>query len=470
MIGLALVAGCANGPLVPPYHRPAAPVPAAFPTGAAYGPQAPDAAPASWREVFTGAKLRGVIELALAQSRDLRVAAAQVSAAQAQFHTQRAALLPAVNGTASATYAREYDGLPAAYGPPYERVTEYSASGAISSYQVDLFGKIRSLTRAAFDQYLATAAGRRSEELTVIAGTATDWLTLASDESLLQVSRNTLAAGQTSLDLANARLNGGVGTALDVANARTIVEQAKADIGRYTTQVAQDKNALDLIVGASVPPALLPTGMDDPDAGLPRVPGALTSSVLLARPDVIQAEDQLRAAKANIGAARAAFFPSISLTGQGGSTTASLASLFAPGTAVWSFVPTITVPIFEGGANRASLDYAKAQDRIAVAQYEKAVQTAFRETADALAVQGVINARLSAQQGLVDAAADSLRLATALYDRGQDTYLDVLTAQRTLYAAQQALVSTQLIAANNIVTLYEVLGGGYGQGSSAKGP
>jgi multidrug efflux system outer membrane protein len=372
-----------------------------------------------------------------------------------------------VNGTASADYARQYDGLPAAFGPPYERVTEYSVSGAVTSYQLDLFGKIRSLTRAAFEQYLATAAGRRSEELTVIAGTATDWLTLASDESLLRVSQTTLASSQTSLDLANARLTGGVGTALDVANARTIVEQAKADIGRYTTQVAQDKNALDLIVGASVPPALLPTGMDDPDARLPKVPGALTSAVLLQRPDVVQAEDQLRAAKANIGAARAAFFPSISLTGSGGTTTASLASLFAPGTAVWSFAPTITVPIFEGGANRAGLDYAKAEDRIAVAQYEKAVQTAFRETADALAVQGVISSRLSAQQGLVDAAADSLRLATALYDRGQDTYLDVLTAQRTLYAAQQALVSTQLIAADNIVTLYEVLGGGYGQGLTA---
>jgi multidrug efflux system outer membrane protein len=469
LLGLALLTGCAAGPLTPPYHRPTPPVPAAFPTGPAYGAQTQDAAPASWRDVFVGDKLRGVIELALGQSRDLRVAAAQVSAAQAQFHTQRAALLPSVNGTASATRAREYAGLPAAFGPPYDNVTEYAVGGAVTSYQLDLFGKIRGLTRAAFEQYLATAAGRRSEELTVIAGAATDWLTLASDESLLRVSRDTLAAGQTSLDLANARLNGGVGTALDVANARTIVEQAKADIGRYTTQVAQDKNALDLIVGATVPTALLPTGLDDPDARLPKVPGALTSAILLQRPDVIQAEDQLRAAKANIGAARAAFFPSISLTGSGGTTTASLANLFAPGTAVWSFVPTITVPIFEGGANRAGLDYAKAQDRIAVAQYEKAVQTAFRETADALAVQGVISSRLSAQQGLVDAATDSLRLATALYDRGQDSYLDVLTAQRTLYNAQQALVSTQLIAANNIVTLYKVLGGGYGV-PPARGP
>ena len=216
-----------------------------------------------------------------------------------------------------------------------------------------------------------------------------------------------------------------------------------------------------------MPASLLPTGIDDPDARLTTVPGALTSAVLLQRPDVIQAEDQLRADNANIGAARAAFFPSISLTGSGGTTTASFNQLFAPGTAVWSFMPTISVPIFDGGANLANLAYAKAQDRIALAQYEKAVQTAFRETADALAAQGVINERLDAQNGLVDAAAESLRLSTALYDHGQDTYLDVLTAQRTLYAAQQTQVSTQLIAASNIVTLYKVLGGGLGQQSGA---
>ncbi len=455
---LALLAGCA-GPLEPLYHRPSSPVPAAFPDGPAYRPQAPDASPLTWRQAFPGRKLQSVITLALDQSRDLRVAAAQVETARAQFQTQRAALLPKISAGGQALYAREYLGLPASVGPPDFNLTEYAVSLGASNYELDLFGRVRSLTRAAFYQYLASQSGRREAELTLISTTASDWLTLASDKSLLQVSQDTLNSGQKSLDLAKARLDGGVGTALDVANARTVVEQAKADIARYTTQVAQDINALNLEVGASVPADLLPSGLDDPDAALPRTPGALDSRVLLARPDVVQAEDQLRAAKADIGAARAAFFPSISLTGAGGFTSATLASLFAPGTAVWSFAPSVSLPIFSGGANLAGLRNAKAQDRIAVAQYEKSVQTAFRETADALAAQGLMSQRVSAQQGLVDAAAESLRLSTALYERGQNTYLDVLTAQRTLYSAQQSLLTTRLLAANTVVSLYQVLGG-----------
>ncbi len=456
---LALLAGCA-GPLEPPYHRPAAPVPADLPSGGAYGAQASDARPLDWRTAFPGRKLQGVIQLALDQSRDLRIAAAQVETAQAQFQTQRAALLPAISGTASALRAQEYLGLPSQFGPPDFNLTEYALGLGVTNYQVDLFGRVRSLTRAAFFQYLASREGRREAELTLISTTVTDWLTLASDMSLLQVSKDTLVAAQASLDLATARLDGGVGTALDVANARTVVEQARSDIARYTTQVAQDRDALDLEVGTQVPSDLLPTGLDDPDAVLTHVPGGLRSSLLLARPDVRQAEDQLRAAKADIGAARAAFFPSLSLTSTGGVTSASVASLFSPGTAVWSFAPTLTAPIFQGGANLAGLKNAKAQDRLAVAQYEKAIQTAFRETADALAAQGEMSRRLAAQQGLVDAAAESLRLSTALYERGQNTYLDVLTARRTLYAAQQSLITTRLLAANTVVSLYTALGGG----------
>jgi multidrug efflux system outer membrane protein len=456
-----LVSACASGPLEPRYQRPAPPVPAQFPSGPAYAAPAQGAAPADWKTVFTGDKLRAVIEQALSQNRDLRLAVAQAQQARAQYRTQRAALLPSINGTASALYSREYTGLPPQFGASYENVTEYSVGIGTASYQLDLFGRIRSLTKAALQQYFASEEGRRSEEITVVATVATAWVTLASDETQLAVSKATLASATQSLDLAQSRLNGGVGTALDVANAQTVVQQARSDIGRFTTQVAQDRNALDLAVGAPVPDALLPTGMDDPDARLPVVPGALTSQVLLRRPDVLQAEDQLRAANANIGAARAAFFPSVSLTGSAGPTTATIGTLFAPGTFVWQFAPTVTIPIFEGGALRAGLASARAQDAIAIAQYEKAIETAFRETADALAVQGVIGDRLSAQQGLVDAAAQSLRLSTALYERGQDTYLDVLIAQRTLYSAQQTLVSTQLIAANNIVTLYQVLGGGF---------
>ncbi len=460
LVGGALVAGCANG-LEPAYHRPEPAVPNAFPSGPAYAPPAAQTVPTpGWREVFVDAKLRGVIEQALANSRDLEVAVGQIEAARAQYHVQRAALLPTVNATADADYAREYTGLPASYGAPYSRVTEYSASLGVTSYELDLFGRIRSLTKAAREQYLATEEARRSTEITLVAQVASDWLTLASDESLLKVSQETVQSGAQTLTLAQKRLIGGIGSQLDVSNALTVVEQARADVGRYTTQVAQDKNALDLVVGAPVAAEALPTGIDDPAARLPAIPVALSSSLLLRRPDVVEAEHQLRAANADIGAARAAFFPSISLTGSGGSTTGSLSRLFAGGTGVWAFAPSISLPIFDGGANSGNLAYARAEDRIDIGQYQKAIQTAFREVADALADHGTIAERLRAQQALVDAAADSLRLSQALYARGSDSYIDVLTAQRTLYAAQQSQVTIQLTAANNTVTLYKVLGGG----------
>jgi len=455
------LAACSHGTLEPPYHRPALPVPPTFPTEQPYLQQAPNATPATWQTVFTGPKLQRLITLALAQNRDLRVAVEQVEASRAQFHGQRAALFPTVNATASALYEREYINLPAQFGARDFRVTEYQLGLGTTSYQVDLFGRIRSLTRAAFLQYVATREGERNVEITVAASVASDWLTMAADESLLKVSQETLATGEQSLQLTQSRLNNGVGTGLDVAQAQTIVQQARADIGRYETQVAQDLDALQLAVGAPIPADLRPTDLDDPNANLPVVPGALQSSVLLRRPDVLQAEDQLRAANANIGAARAAFFPSISLTGSGGTASASLANLFAPQTMIWQFAPTITLPIFTGGLNRANLAYAKAEDHVAVDQYEKSIQTAFREVSDALAVQGRIDERISATQGLVAAAADSLRLSTALYERGEDTYLDVLNAQRTLFVAQESLITLQLLAKTNIVTLYQVLGGGF---------
>jgi multidrug efflux system outer membrane protein len=267
-------------------------------------------------------------------------------------------------------------------------------------------------------------------------------------------------SAQANYDLARRRLAGGIASQLDVSSAQTLVEQAKDDVARYTTQVAQDKNALDLVVGAPVDPANLPGGIDDPATRLAEVPGGLDSSILLQRPDVLEAEHSLLSAKARIGAARAAFFPSISLTASGGTESASVSSLFSGGSGIWSFAPTVTLPIFTGGANRGNLDYAKAETRIAVSQYEKIIQTAFREVADALAQRGTIAERLRAQRSQVAAAAQSLRLAQSLYARGSDSYLDVLTAQRIFYSAQQSLISVQLVAAANIVTLYKVLGGG----------
>jgi multidrug efflux system outer membrane protein len=451
-----LLTGCAN--IEPTYQRPAAPIPAAWPLGPAY-PAATDKPVAEWRQVFPDRKLRAVIEQALANNRDLRVAIAQIEASRAEYHVERAQLLPTMDGSFGANRSRTYTGLPASLGGSYSTGTTYSASVGTTSYEVDLFGRVRSLTKSALETYLATDEARRSTQISLVAEVATDYLTFAADASLLDVSKTTVTSAQANLDLARRRLAGGVASQLDVSNAETILDQAQDDVARYTTQVAQDKNALDLVVGATVAAANLPSGMDDPATRLGEPPEAMNSLVLLHRPDVVEAEHTLRAANASIGAARAAFFPSISLTGSGGAESASLSNLFGGRSGVWSFAPTITLPIFAGGANLGNLDYAKAEDRIDIAKYQKTIQTAFREVSDALAQRGTITERLRAQNAQVAAATQSLRLAEALYARGSDSYLDVLTAQRTLYSAQQSLISVQLLQTNNVVTLYKVLGG-----------
>jgi len=456
VLASALLTGCAG--LEPTYQRPAPPVPATWPKGPAY-PATTDSQVTDWRQVFTDPRLRAVIEQALANNRNLRVAIAQIQASQAQYHIQRADLLPSINGSAGANRSRSYTGLPASLGGAYSTTTTYSASVATTSYELDLFGRVRSLTKSALETYLATDEARRSTQISLVAEVTTDYLTFAADASLLEVSKTTVASAQANLDLARRRLMDGLASQLDISNAETILDQAQDDVARYTTQVAQDKNALDLVVGAPVAAESLPSGADDPATHLGDPPEALNSQVLLQRPDVLEAEHTLRGANANIGAARAAFFPQISLTGSGGAESASLSKLFSGRSGVWSFAPTVTLPIFAGGANMGNLDYAKAEDRIEVAQYERAIQTAFREASDALAQRGTITERLRAQRAQVAAATQSLRLAEALYARGSDSYLDVLTAQRTLYSAQQSLISVQLLNTTNVVTLYKVMGG-----------
>jgi len=445
-----LLTGC--GTLEPNYHRPPAPVPAAWPTGPSYGLTA--ATPVTdWQAVFPDPKLRRVIAQALANSRDLKVAIAQVQASRAQYHVQRAALLPTIDASATPSYGRSFTGFPPSLGAAYANYTDYSVSVGTTAYELDLFGRIRSLTKQALQSYLATDSARRSTRISLIAEVGTDYLTYAADSSLLAVSRSTVTSAQATVDLARRRLASGVYSQLDVSAAETIVEQANDDVARYVTQVAQDLNALNLAVGAPVAQEDLPTSIDDPAAQLGPAPSAVGSDILLQRPDVMEAEHTLKSANANIGAARAAFFPKITLTGSGGTETASLGSLFAPGSGIWSFGPSITVPIFDGGVNKGNLDYARAEDRVDLAQYEQAIETAFREVADALAQRGTITERLRAQNAQVAAAAESLKLARALYARGSDSYLDVLTAERTLYSAQQSLIAVQLTGQENIVTL-----------------
>jgi multidrug efflux system outer membrane protein len=461
LMALAAALALAGCTLAPPDRTPAPPIPAAWPTGPAYPAASGDGALSGWRDVILDPDLKAVVEQALANNRDLRIATANIAAARAQYQVQRADLLPAITANGGGTYAGE----PLAVftgGTGTGTVNEhlYTASVGFSAYELDLFGRIRSLTRAAQEQYFATQAARRTAQISLVAEVAGDWLSLGSDRTLLAIAKDTQASDSSSLDLAQKRFEAGVASQVDVSQARSAFEQARSDVAAYTTQVAQDRNALELVVGAPVADALLPAGLPD-TLPVAETPAGVSSAVLLRRPDVIQAEDQLKAQNANIGAARAAFFPQITLTGSGGATSTSLSTLFAGASRAWTFAPNLTLPLFEGGRNIAGLHYANAERDVAVATYEKAVQTAFREVADALARRGTIDEQLAAQEAETAAAADALRLTNARYERGSDTYLNVLIAQRTLYAARQSLTATELARATNLVTLYKALGGGW---------
>jgi multidrug efflux system outer membrane protein len=460
----ALLGGCVD--LAPTYRRPASPVPPRFPTGPAYPPvPATPTAIVGWREFFTDPKLKAVIEEALANNRDLRVAVANIAAARAQYHIQRAALFPTVSANASATYGQEPTSVissgSVAPGQSTEfNIRQYSLTAGFAAWQLDLFGKVRNLTKAAQEQYFATRQARDAAQITLVGEVATDYLNLRADMARLAITQDTLVSGEASLDLTQHRLAAGVASGLDVAQAQTTVQQARFDQARLTTQIAQDRNALELVVGAPVADADLPTDTAGEVVVLDRLPAAVSSAVLLTRPDVLQAEDILRGANANIGAARANFFPQISLTGSGGLTSLALSTLFKASSATWSFIPTATQTIFDAGANRGNLALAKAQRDLDVAQYEKAIQTAFREVADALAERGTIDEQVAAQAALTASARQFLDLSKARYERGADAYLNVLIAQRTYYAAQTTLVGTAFAKSLNLVTLYGVLGGG----------
>ncbi|TQT41669.1 efflux transporter outer membrane subunit, partial [Xanthomonas perforans] len=328
-----------------------------------------------------------------------------------------------------------------------------------------LFGRVRSLKEQALQQFLFTAEARRSTHISLVAEVATAYLTLAADQQLLQLAQSTLASQSESYRLQQRSFELGAASQLTLRQAQTTVETARVDVERYTAQVAQDRNALVLLVGTQVPVELLPHALPDNASVegnvLASVPAGLPSQLLQRRPDILEAERNLRAANANIGAARAAFFPSISLTASTGSSSSSLSRLFDAGTRAWSFVPTLTLPIFNAGRNRANLDMAKANRDIEVARYEKSIQSAFREVSDALAQRDTLGRQLQAQQALVDATADSYRLSQARFERGIDSYLQALDAQRSLYSAQQTLINTQLSRFTNLVTFYKAMGGGW---------
>ena len=444
--------------LIPDYQRPAAPVPTAFPEAVpAAATIAADAI--AWRDYFADARLREVIALALANNRDLRVAALNIEKARAQYRIQRADLFPAVGASGSANAQRLPGDLTASGNAEVNR--QYSATIGFSAYELDFFGRIRSLNAEALETYLGTEEARRSAQISLVAEVANAWLTLAADRERLALARSTYETRLKSHDLIRRIVEAGAVSALDLHQSQTLLQSARADVARFSTFVAQDENALALVAGAPVPAEWLPATLTDSVSAVAELPAGVPSEVLTRRPDILQAERNLRAANASIGAARAAFFPSISLTAAAGSASGTLGGLFDGGSGTWSFVPQIRIPIFEAGRLQASLDVAEVQRDINVALYEKAIQTAFREVADALVERATLAERLDAQRQQLEATQAGFRLSDARYQGGVDSYLGLLDAQRTLYLAEQELIIVRLADAANRVTLYKVLGGGW---------
>jgi multidrug efflux system outer membrane protein len=463
-----LAAGCT---MAPKYNRPSAPVPADWPAGTASQPiqpptNAPDARPLRWREFFTDEKLQQVIALALTNNRDLRVAALNVQMARAEYGIQRGELLPTVNATG--LMLKQHIPPNVQGFPEPLTIKSYSANLGVASWEIDFFGRIRSLKDEALQQYFASEQARDSAQILLVSSVAGASLSLAADRENLALAQTTLAAQQGTFNMIQRRHQLGLAADLDVERAQTQVEGARRDIAGFQQMIALDEDALTLLVGSPVPEEFLPARLDgiaplkEPSAGLP-------SEVLLRRPDVLQAEDLLKAANADIGAARAAFFPQITLTGALGSSSSDLSGLFKSGSGAWNYAPQIVMPVFDArtwSAHKA----AKVQREIAVSQYEKAIQSAFRDVADALAIRGAMDQQVAAQQSLVQAVAETYRLSNSRYNMGIDSYLSVLDAQRSLYAAQQGLVSLHLAKLANQVRLYAALGGGGDTPTPSAGP
>ncbi|WP_017349260.1 efflux transporter outer membrane subunit [Pantoea sp. A4] len=440
----------------PKYQRPAMPVAVHYDQPTAVG----NVADLPWQSFFNDPQMRSLITLALNNNRDLRVAALNVQKAQGSVQIDRAALMPTINATASQTSAHEPAGLYNTGNTP-ETYHELSTGLGVTSWELDFWGRLRSLKDEAQETYLSTAETERATRISLIAEVASDWLTLSSDNDLLHLAENTVTSQQESYRLTKLSYAGGVSSDQDLAEAESTVRAAQADVASYTRQVRQDVDALRLLVGTELPATLLAHATLNQNWQFPATPAGLPSDLLTRRPDIMAAEHTLKAANANIGAARAAFFPNISLTASGGSTSSSLGHLLDGGTGAWSFVPTLSLPIFDGGVNSANLDIAHIEKRIEIADYEKTIQTAFKEVNDALAGQDTWQDQVEALQKEVAANQRDYDYSELRYKQGVDNYLNVLVAQRSLYTAQQSQITAHLGQLNQKITLYEALGGGW---------
>lgn len=446
--------------MIPKYNRPDLPVPASWPeTAAAVGgaQAAPLATDVRWQEYFTDPALRSVIEMALGNNRDLRIAALAIERAQALYRIQRSELSPSFGVQATGQRYKVPKTMPA-LGDPHV-FQEYTVQVGTASWELDLFGRLRSLKAAALEQYLATEQARTATQIALIGAVAGTYLTLAADEEHLALSRSILQAQTSTAALIQRSNELGVASDVDLREAQSQVDAARAGVATFEGAVAADRNALDALVGAPVPRELLPAAWSAVKE-LPALSAGVPSDVLVRRPDIVAAEHRLKAANANIGAARAAFFPRITLTAGAGSMSEELSKLLGSGSGTWTFAPQLVSPIFAGGALTANLAAAQVDRDIAVAQYEKAIQQAFAEVGNALTLRRTLVEQRSAEEVLVEHLGDVFRLSEARYSAGIDSYLAVLVAQRSLLAAQHGLVGTRLAEEANLVTLYKVLGGG----------
>ena len=455
-LALLAVAGCTS--LEPKYERPAAPVAPAFSAEPDAAGQA-QASSIDWQNYFADERLKRLVAVALANNRDLRVAVLNIEQARATYGIRRADRFPTVS--AVATEARQ----PAT---PTTPATLYTVGLSVSDYELDLFGRVHSLSNAALAQYFATEEGRKTAQISLVAAVANAYLTLIADDELLGLTRETLKTREESYKLSKLKFDNGAASEIDFRLTESLLESARASLAQFTRQRAQDENALVLLLGQGLPADLPPPLAMSEQRLATDLPVGLPSEVLARRPDVLQAEQQLIAANANIGAARANFFPRITLTASAGTASTELNGLFKSGSSAWTFAPKIVLPIFDAGRNKANLEVSKVNRDIAVAQYEKAIQSAFREVQDALAGRATLGEQARAQLAQTNAEQVRFRLADLRYRNGASSYLDVLDAQRSLFTAQQSLVQVQAQQVQNLVTLYKVLGGGWTEPPAAK--
>ena len=449
-----LASGCS---FIPTYERPPAPVPEQYAVATEQGSIA--AADIPWQSFYTDPRLQQLINQALENNRDLQVAVLNIEKAEAQYQIQRAQLFPQLGAAAGAGRSRN-----PAYPLGSKYANTFSAGLSMPSWEVDFWGRIGSLKEQALAQYLATTEGRKAAQLSLIASVANTWLSLQADEELIALSERTLKTREESVKLAKLRFDGGVASELDFRQAQSLSESAKATLALQKRQRDLDSNTLALLVGDSIAPELLASLKNQRLADLPvlaDVPAGLPSDLLLHRPDVRQAEDLLQAANANIGAARALFFPNISLTASAGFANTELSDLFQSGSKTFSIAPSLYLPIFNAGSNRANLRVAETSQKIAVAQYEKAIQSAFKEVQDALVSRKALAEQREALDTQVNAEQVRYKLSDLRYTNGVASYLDLLDAQRSLFTQQQAAVQVRLNQLQNQVQLYKSLGGGW---------